>query len=186
MLDYSSLLIIPEESVNPNDIFGIAITYAHSAKLIQNYSKEQETHEYLFPAVTCASFALELLAKFFVFKTLKDNKNPNNLKGHNINKLWKKISPELQNTIIGMYKNTSGVPYLDAIQRRREIFESAFQDLIVKGSSGNAQPYVDWRYPYELTEVNFVSLTPIMDILEAFGQAAQYIVNIENKNKQNE
>ncbi|WP_168188888.1 hypothetical protein [Thiomicrorhabdus sediminis] len=74
MINTSSLLLIPDGDFEANDIFGIAVSYANTAQIIQNNIEHMNDPRYLFPAMTCASFSLELLVKFFVFKSTKTEK----------------------------------------------------------------------------------------------------------------
>lgn len=179
MQKQSSLLLIPNGDMDADDIFGIAVSYAHATKLLQNHYEKSGEYQFLFPAMTCASFALELLVKFFVFNSVEKTHVKMAIRGHRLNELWKQITPELQDVVIGMHNNSTGKPFTNALDRRREIFESALHELVLSGNSGHAQPFVDWRYPYELSEMKLMALKPVLDVMEAFGQAAQYIKNNE-------
>lgn len=175
----TSLLLIPDDKMNANDIFGIAVSYANSARFIQHQSQHTQDPRYLFPAMTCAAFALELLAKYFVFISVDKTKAKKAMHGHKVNELWAQITPDLQDIIIGMHHNKTGKPHTNALDRRREVFENAFNELVASGTSGHAQPFVDWRYPYELTDVKFMSLKPVLEVMDAFGYAAQYVKDQE-------
>jgi hypothetical protein len=181
MVNHSSLLLIPDGEMSADDIFGVAVSYANSVRVIQGHSGQLDDPRYLFPAMTCASFALELLVKFFVFKSIESQDVKSAIRGHKVNQLWKKVRPELQDIVVGMYHNKSGEPFTNALDRRREVFENALNELILSGSSGHAQPFVDWRYPYELSEMKLMALEPVLEVMEVFGQAAQYVINQEKE-----
>ncbi|WP_168188887.1 hypothetical protein [Thiomicrorhabdus sediminis] len=95
--------------------------------------------------------------------------------GHKLNLLWKKITPQLQEIIIGMHNNNTGIPLTNALTKRRKVFESELNELALSGKSGHAQPFNDWRYPYELKDMKLMSLETVFNLMETFGQAAQYV-----------
>lgn len=179
----SSVFLVPEDEMSADDIFGVAVSYANAARIIEHNRAHNEDPMLLFPAMTCAAFALELLAKFFVFKSIGSNSKKEEIKGHKINELWSKIKPDFQDIVIGMHNNKTGEPFTNALDRRREVFEDTLNELVLSGRYGHAQPFFDWRYPYELTEMKFMALQPVLDVMEAFGQAAQYVNNQKNNEK---
>lgn len=170
--------------MSADDIFGIAVSYANSSRIILQESEYAEAPSYLFPAMTCAAFALELFAKFFVFHSVDKAELQKEIRGHRLNEFWSKIKPEFQEIIIGMHNNKTGQLFTNALDRRREIFEAALNELVLSGEKGHAQPYVDWRYPYEITEMKLMALQPVLDVMEAFGYAAQYVKNQKDNEKE--
>lgn len=174
-----SLVLIPGESESDfAAIYAIATAYAHSGLLISNRGNETNRLEFSFPAIVCSSFAIELFLKFFLMLERAESEEPS-LKpksGHILGQLWKKISPEHQALIAGMFRNKSGVPLLNASDRRIELFVEALTNL-------GEKPFVEWRYVHELVEPSLMSHAAINEVLDALGYAADYVMK-EKSGKQ--
>lgn len=169
-----SLVLIPDESqVDYPALYAIATAYAHSGLLISAHGKETDRPELSFPAVVCSSFAIELFLKFFLMLERADSEESSakHESGHPLEPLWKKIRPAHQALIAGMFRNKTGVPLLNASDKRIELFAEAIMHL------GEAKgPFVKWRYAHELVDVTFMSHAAINEVLDALGYAANYVM----------
>lgn len=170
--EISSLVLIPGESqVDYAALYAIATAYAHSGLLISSHGKGADRPEFSFPAVVCSSFALELFLKFFLMLERAESEEPSSKHqtGHYLGDLWKKICPAHQALITGMFRNSTGMPLLNASDRRLEFFVKALAGV------GKA-PFLAWRYPYELVDLSFMSHAAINEVLEALVYAANYVM----------
>lgn len=167
-----SLVLIPGESqADYAALYAIATAYAHSGLLISNHGKETDHHEFSFPAIVCSSFAIELFLKFFLMLERAESDEPSSKRErvHPLGQLWKKIRPEHQALIAGMFGNKTGVPLLNASDRRIELFVEALTHV------GEA-PFIKWRYPHELVGPTLMSHAAITEVLDALGNAANYVM----------
>lgn len=167
-----SLLLIPDESqVDYAALYAIATAYAHSGLLISAHGKETDRPEFSFPAVVCASFAIELFLKFFLMleRAESEDTSSKHKSGHLVGELWKKIRPAHQALIAGMFRNSTGVPLLNASVRRIELFVEALMHV------GEA-PFLKWRYAHELVDDTLMSHAAINEVLDALGYAANYVM----------
>lgn len=167
-----SLVLIPDESqTDYAALYAIATAYAHSGLLISNHAKERDQAELSFPAVVCSSFAIELFFKFFLMLERTESEEPSSKheSGHRLVQLWKKIRPDHQALIAGMFRNKTKVPLLDASDKRIELFVEALADV------GDA-PFVKWRYAHELVDPSYMSHAAITEVLDALGYAANYVM----------
>lgn len=169
-----SLLLIPDESqVDYAALYATATAYAHSGLLISNHGKESDRPELSFPAVVCSSFAIELFLKFFLMLERAENEEHSSKHeyGHHLVELWKKISPARQELIAGMFRNKTGMPLLNASEIRIALFMKALTQL------GEIKaPFLRWRYPHELAEPTLMSHAAIIEVLDALGYAANYVM----------
>ncbi|MCX7173436.1 MAG: hypothetical protein NT159_05860 [Proteobacteria bacterium] len=167
-----TLLLVPGETpLDYRALYAIATAYAHSGLLISSHGEKHDRIEFFFPAIVCSSFAIELFMKFFLMLD-QTNKEPADRKhnsGHKLGELWKKINPEHQRLIAGMFGNSTATPHLNAADRRIELFVEALTDI------GDA-PFMKWRYAYELGEIGLMSHAAIAKVLDALGHAAEYIM----------
>jgi hypothetical protein len=152
-------------------LYAIATAYAHSGLLVSDHGKNTDRPELSFPAVVCSSFAIELFLKFFLMLERAESEypSPKHEFGHLLVPLWEKISPARQALIAGMFRNKSGVPLLNASDRRIELFMEALTHV-------GKKPFVDWRYPHELIDVTFMSHAAINEVLDALGYAANFVM----------
>lgn len=160
-----SLFLIPSETrFDYKTLYATAVAYADSGLLISNQAKHTDRLELTFPAVVCSSFAIELFMKFFLMldKSDKGDETLKNDSGHNLSKLWEKINQEHKSIIAGMFRNNTGTPWLNASERRIELFEQQLSGL-------GDTPFVQWRYVYEMTDSALMSHGAITLILDAFG-----------------
>lgn len=167
-----SLVLIPGESkADYAAIYAIATAYAHSGLLISNHGNKTDRPEFSFPAIVCSSFAIELFLKFFLMLESAESEEPSSKSksGHILGQLWKKIRPEHQALIAGMFRNNTGVPLLNASDRRIELFVEALTHV------GDA-PFIKWRYVHELVEPSLMSHAAITEVLDALGYAANYVM----------
>jgi len=167
-----TLVLVPDNSyLDYSGLYAIATAYAHSGLVISDYGKKADRPEFSFPAVVCSSFAIELFLKFFLMlEKAEDVELPEKHEyGHFINKLWKKIRPDHQALIAGMFRNKTGEPLLNASNRRIELFVEALSHV------GDA-PFVRWRYVHEFVDPTLMSHAAITEILDALGYAADYVM----------
>lgn len=167
-----SLVLIPGEAqADYAALYAIATAYAHSGLLISSHGNKSDRPELSFPAIVCSSFAIELFLKFFLMLERVESEGPssNHDSGHRLGQLWKKIRPAHQTLIAGMFRNKTGVPLLDASDRRIEPFVEALAHV------GDA-PFVKWRYAHELVDPSLMSHADIIEVLDALSYAANYVM----------
>lgn len=152
-------------------LYAIATAYAHSGLLISGHGKETDRPEFSFPAVVCSSFAIELFLKFFLMleRAESEETSSKHASGHRPGELWKQIYPAHQALIAGMFRNKTGVPLLNASDRRIELFVEALTHV------GEA-PFVKWRYAHELVDMTLMSHAAINEVLDGLGYAANYVM----------
>lgn len=173
------LVLTPSKGgMDLNAIFAIAQAYTRAGLLISDYGHHREAPVFAFPAVVCASFAIELYFKLFLMlghagrgdTTLGKNKE------HKLPKLWEKLQPEHRTLIAGMHRNKSGEPLTTAIDLRTEFFLKALNEI---GDS----PFVRWRYVHELTDIGHMSHAVIQEVLDALESAAIYVMREQQGEK---
>ena len=166
------LLLIPDESsADYSFVYNIATAYAHSGLMISEYANKKNDYTFSFPAVVCSSFAIELFLKFFlIFEKSKNISNTSNkISGHRLMNLWNGISENNQKFIAGMFRNPTKEPLLNSYDSRKKIFELALNEV---GDS----PFVKWRYAHEIYDVTLMSHDAIVEVLDALGYAAEYVI----------
>ena len=169
-----SLVLIPGESqADYATLYAIATAYAHSGLLISKHGNETNHPEFSFPAIVCSSFAIELFLKFFLILERAENEESFSKHefGHHLKDLWKKIRPAHQALIAGMFRNKTGIPLLNATDRRIDLFVEALTSV-----EKEKAPFLKWRYPHEFVEPTFMSHAAINEVLDAFGYAANYVM----------
>lgn len=167
-----TLVLVPSAThIDYKTLYAIATAYAHSGLLISNHGEKSDQFEFTFPAIVCSSFAIELFMKFFLMLDRFDTENAvqKHDSGHDLVTLWHKIKPDYQALIAGMFRNNTGVPLLNASDRRKELFMEALTDI------GNT-PFIKWRYAYEISKTTLMSHGAVVEVLDAFGHAAEYIM----------
>lgn len=177
-----TLVLIPDNSnLDYQALYAIATAYAHSGLVISDHGKKTDRPEFSLPAVVCSSFAIELFLKFFLMLEKAEDVEPPGKHefGHQISKLWKKIRPNHQALIAGMFHNKTGEPLLNASDRRIELFLEALSHV------GDA-PFVKWRYVHELDATTVMSHAAINEVLDALGYAADYLMKEKSGMRQND
>lgn len=167
-----SLVFFSDKSYSDySALYAIATAYAHSGLLISAHGKGTDRLEFSFPAIVCSSFAIELFIKFFLMLENTESEEPSlkHQPGHRLDDLWKKITPARQSLVAGMFRNSTGVPLLNASDRRIELFEQALMNV-------GQTPFIKWRYAYELPGPTLMSHTAIAEVLDALGYAANYVM----------
>lgn len=176
-----TLVIVPSGSPysDYSALYAIATAYAHSGLIISDHGQRASRLEFSFPAIVCSSFAIELFLKFFLMLgKLEGTKFPEKHKtGHHLHNLWEKICPEHQALIAGMFRNKTGIPLLNASDRRIELFIEALDQV---GES----PFVKWRYVHELISPTLMSHAAINEVLDALRNAASYVMNEKSEMRQ--
>lgn len=167
-----ALLIIPGSEQDFGTLYAIATAYAHSGKMLNEHAERTKTIALTFPAMVCSSFGVELFFKFFL--TLNNADNPtlpqDDRKGHYLIKLWGRIKPIHQDLIAGMFRNPSHVPTAAGLDTRKTLLLQALDGI-------GAQPFVEWRYAYEIREPKMMSPGAVAEVLDAVGYAAEHVMN---------
>jgi hypothetical protein len=180
-----TLVLVPDNSyLDYSGLYAIATAYAHSGLVISDYGKKADRPEFSFPAVVCSSFAIELFLKFFLMlEKAEDAESPGKHEyGHYISKLWKKIRPDHQTLIVGMFRNKTGKPLLNASYRQIELFLEALSHV---GGSKDS-PFMEWRYVHELDATTLMSHAAINEVLDALGYAADYVMKEKSGMRQDD
>lgn len=167
-----TLVLVPGQThTDYKALYAIATAYAHSGLLLSNHGKQTDRMEFAFPAMVCTSFAIELFMKFFLMldKADQDDAAPKHDNGHNLRKLWDKIKPDYQCVIAGMLGNSTGTPLLNATERRIALFVERLEGI-------GDTPFMQWRYIYESNAMSLMSHAAIAMVLDALGNAAEYIM----------
>lgn len=168
-----TLFLIPDDDhkTDYKSIYAIATAYAHSGLMLNEYADKEQAMEFTFPAMVCSSFALELFMKFFLTLANADDVSaaPASRRGHELDILWVRLKPEHQDLIAGMHQNTTGQPFTNALDRRKELFLEALKDI---GES----PFIKWRYVHEFVEPTLMSQGAIHQVLDALGHAAEHVM----------
>lgn len=167
-----ALVVVPGDGhLDYPTLYALATAYAHAGLIVSSYGDRHERYEFTFPAVVCSSFALELFLKFFLILDRADRgvREREFDLGHNVPKLWEKISASHKALIAGSFRNNSGSPHLDAPQLRMELFEKALVGL-------GDKPFVKWRYVHELDDIEFMSHAAITEVVNALGYAAEFLM----------
>lgn len=167
-----TLFLVPDDSkTDYTSIYAVATAYAHSGLMLNEYADKEQAFEFAFPAMVCSSFALELFMKFFL--TLGNSENPggpeSSRHGHKLGELWARLKPEHQDLIAGMHQNTTGQPFTNALDRRKELFLERLEEV---GES----PFIKWRYVHEVAEPTLMSHGAILKVLDALGHAAEFVM----------
>jgi hypothetical protein len=168
-----SLVIIPDNA--PNDykaLYFVAKAYAESGLILNERASSTKCMEFAFPSMVCSGFAIELFLKFFLVIADADAKiyRKAGHRGHKLVDLWGKVDLCYQEIIVGMFRNDSGKPYTNALDRRIEMFVKTMRSI------GN-QPFVEWRYVHEMTQPAMMQHGPLAEILNALWSAAEFTMN---------
>lgn len=167
-----TLVLIPGSThIDYPALYAIATAYAHSGLLISAHGEKTNSMAFTFPAIVCSSFAIELFMKFFLMVDKADQEEPDTKHdaGHKISDLWKKIGLEHKRLIAGMFRNNTGQPLLNASEMRIETFEESLKHI-------GDTPFVKWRYIYEEPDTTLMSHGGLVEVLDAFGRAAHYVM----------
>jgi hypothetical protein len=167
-----SLLLVPDGgNTDYTSLYAIATAYAHSGLMLNRHAEKSGRLEFTFPALVCSSFALELFMKFFLTLANADDPGaaPADRRGHKLSALWQRLKPEHQDLIAGMHQNPTDQPLTTALDRRKELFLEALEDV---GES----PFVKWRYIHEVAEPTLMSHGAILNVLDALGHAAEHVM----------
>ncbi len=166
------LVLLPEDAhTDYKALFSIATAYAHSGLLVSEHAKKTDRLEFTFPAIVCSSFSIELFLKFFLMLERADSNKPSVKKnfGHGLLDLWKQITPQYQQLIVGMFRSPTKAPQWNVHKRQIEIFVEALENI-------GETPFVKWRYVYELSDITLMSHHSIAEVLDALGWAAEYVM----------
>lgn len=166
-----SLLIVPGDAHDFASLYAIATAYAHSGLMLNKHADKSNEITFTFPAMVCSSFAVELLLKFFL--TLDNADNPalpqDDRKGHYLQKLWDRIKPDNQDLIASMFRNPTHAPITAGLATRKALFLQALTGI-------GKQPFVEWRYAYEIEQPMLMSHGALAEVLDAIGFAANHVM----------
>jgi hypothetical protein len=166
-----ALVIVPGDEHDFSSLYAIATTYAHSGELLNKHAAATNQLTFAFPAMVCSSFAIELFLKFFI--TLENSEKPtafqNKRRGHYLQDLWERINTNNQGIIASMFRNPTHLPIETDIATRKSLFLEALADI-------GRDPFVEWRYPYEIKNPSLMSQAAITDVLDAVGYAAEHVM----------
>lgn len=168
-----ALFIVPGSEQDFHTLYSIAVAYAHSGQLLnERAAARTDQVVFAFPAMVCSSFAVELFLKFFITLDNSDNPAlpPEPRRGHYLVKLWERVKPVHQDLIAGMFRNPSHTPRTAGIDICKTIFLVALNEI-------GPQPFVEWRYAYEIDQPAVMSQGAVAEVLEAIGYAAEHIMN---------
>lgn len=166
-----ALLVVPGSEQDFHALYSIACAYAHSGQLLNEHAARIDQVAFAFPAMVCSSFAVELFLKFFITLDNSDNPAlpPEVRTGHYLVKLWERVKPVHQDLIAGMFRSPSRTPRTAGIDICKTIFLEALNDI-------GPQPFVEWRYAYEIDQPAMMSQGAVVEVLEAVGCAAEHIM----------
>jgi len=167
-----SLVVIPGSSKDDYQaIFAIAMAYAQSGLVLSDRAHRSHQTEFVFPAVVCSSFSIELFLKAFI--TYENTEKPQNSRekasGHTLSGLWEKISLQRRNLIVGMFRNPGGRPQENASETCSKLFAQALDEV-------GTQPFVKWRYAYEIDGPELMSHAALVELTNALSGAAAYLL----------
>jgi len=167
-----SLVVIAGSSKHDYQaIFAIAMAYEQSGLVLSDRAHRSHQTEFVFPAVVCSSFSIELFLKAFI--TYENAEKPQNSRekasGHTLFELWEKISLKRRNLIVGMFRNPGEHPHESAIETRSTLFAQALDQV-------GAQPFVKWRYAYEIDGPELMSHAALVELTNALSGAAFYLL----------
>ncbi|MHA4867519.1 hypothetical protein ACXZ1M_07445 [Duganella sp. PWIR1] len=168
-----SLVVIPGSSKDDYQaIFSIAMAYAQSGLILSDRAHRSHRTEFVFPAVVCSSFSIELFLKAFI--TYENAEKTQNLRektsGHTLSSLWEKISLKRRSLIVGMFRNSGDRPQESALETRSTLFAQALDEV-------GTQPFVKWRYAYEIDGPELISHAALVELTNTLGGAAAYLLH---------
>lgn len=166
-----ALLIVPGNEHDFAALYAIATAYAHAGQMLNEHAEHTKQLTYTFPAMVCSCFAVEIFLKFFL--TLDNADNPTlpqqDRTGHYLIKLWERIKPAHQNLIASMFRNPSRIPSAAGLDTRKTLLLQALNGI-------GAQPFVEWRYAYEIKKPKLMSQGAVSEVLDAIGYAAEHVM----------
>ena len=135
-MDVSNLEPVPKEL----QIYNAARAYAAGAGVIEKHTRIENTMMFAIqPCVTCATFAVELY-----LKCLLEIQGNQNVKGHNLLKLFQQLSGENKQGILTHFQKRAKNEHLPM-----GFLEAKFQEM--------ENAFVEWRYLHE-TKQAFLNL----------------------------
>jgi len=144
-------------------MYSIACAYGNSGTLIESHGEKVDEIEYIFPAVVCQAFAIELLLKFFFYldhpeiRGKQDFTKHTKPSSHRNSELWDMVRPS----------------YRQEIAQRAKVNEQQFrQQLIDIGDD----PFVKWRYVHEQHGIDLLPVDAIKRVADALGYTANDVM----------
>lgn len=168
-----ALVIMPSDAHDFKALYAVASAYANSGTMLNRYADQANQIAFAFPAMVCACFAVELFLKFFI--TLDNAANTESTqddrRGHRLLDLWQRIKPANQDLIASMFRNPTQTPSAEGISTRKDLFITAITNI-------GPQPFVAWRYVYEINNPALMSHEAVVEVLDALGYAATYALKL--------
>lgn len=156
-------VVIHEDEPMYRDMYFIACAYANAGTLIESHGERIDKFAYIFPAVVCQAFAIELFLKFFYYldhpeirgkQDFTKRTKPGN---HHNSKLWDRLQSS----------------YRQKVAQQAKVNEQQFrQQLIDIGDD----PFVKWRYVHEQHGIDLLPIGTIKQIADALGYTANEIM----------
>lgn len=149
-------------------IFNLADAYNQAAHLALEKGQKIGNPDYAAPMIMCQSFAIELLLKFFVVVDHPPDKKATDLtaagiklRGHTFSQLFDRIGAPRKEAIAKKYAS---------VAKKQTTTPDDFRQALVDLGD---DPFVSWRYVYEATGNQHISVVLLSDVSEALGLAAQ-------------
>jgi hypothetical protein len=156
-------VVIHDDEPMYRNMYFIACAYANSGTLIESHGERVNEIEYLFPAVVCQAFAIELFLKFFYYldhpeiRSKQDFTKQTKLDTHFNSELWDMLQSS----------------YRQKIAQQAKVNEQQFrQQLMDIGDN----PFVKWRYVHEQHGIDLLPLGTIKQVVSALGYTANEVM----------
>ncbi|MBC7705452.1 MAG: hypothetical protein H7274_16085 [Rhodoferax sp.] len=171
------LVLIPDgdDNTDYSTVRAVGIAFAHAGIHLSDIGEHTGQPVMAFPAIVCSSFAIELLLKFFIKVDRADQALPpqKRIEGHQLDVLWRRLSPAHQALVVSRFGNPQGIPVKDVKPAHVKQFVDALQRV-------GRQPFVTWRYPHEIEAVAFMSHVGVSEVVSALGHAADQVMRDKN------
>lgn len=171
------LIWIPgdDDNTDYSTVKAVGIAFAHAGIHLSEIGERKEQAVMAFPAIVCSSFAIELLIKFFIKVDRADKALPplKRVEGHQLDLLWGRVSPAHKALIVSRFRNPQGIPVKDVKPAHLKQFVDALQRV-------GRQPFVTWRYPYEIKAVAYMSHLAVSEVVSALAYGADQLMRDKN------
>lgn len=156
-------VVIHDDEPMYRSMYFIACAYANSGTLIESRGERIDEIEYIFPAVVCQAFAIELFLKFFYYLDHPEIRGKQDFTkktkpGNHLNsKLWDRLHSS----------------YRQKVAQQAKVNEQQFrQQLMDIGDD----PFVKWRYVHEQHGIDLLPVGTIKQIVSALGYTANEVM----------
>lgn len=145
------------------DMYSNACAYANAGTLIESHGERVDEFAYIFPAVVCQAFAIELFLKFFYYLDHPEIRGKQDFTKHT------KPGSHLNSGLWDRLQSS----YRQKIAQQAKVSEQQFrQQLIDIGDD----PFVKWRYVHEHHGIDLLPLGAIKQIAGALGYTANEVM----------